>query len=109
MGCRGPPIPGYAAGVTPRSDAARNSRSVNRVTEPGGALEAAAALAELVCRNAPVSVRQSLWALEQTVAADDQVGWDATAQATAAVRATDDNREGRTAFFEKRAPNWQGR
>ena len=82
---------------------------VNRVTQPGGAVEAAVALAEQICRNAPVSVRQSLWALEQSVAADDARGWDATAQATAAVRATEDNREGRTAFFEKRPPNWQGR
>ncbi len=92
-------------------DAARAAELglVNRLTEPGGAVEAAVTLAELVCRNAPVSVRQSLWALEQTVAVSDQLGWDATARATAVVWATEDTKEGVKAFFEKRAPRWQGR
>jgi enoyl-CoA hydratase/carnithine racemase len=82
---------------------------VNRVTEPGGAVEEAVALAERICRNAPISARQSLWALSQTVAADESVGWDATATATSAVRATQDTREGVKAFFEKRTPQWQAR
>lgn len=82
---------------------------VNRVTAPGHAVDAAVELAEQVCRNAPVSVRQSLWALEQTVAANDRVGWEATTRATEVVRGTRDTREGRKAFFEKRPPVWQGR
>jgi enoyl-CoA hydratase/carnithine racemase len=82
---------------------------VNRVTEPGGAVEEAVALAERICRNAPVSARQSLWALNQTVAADDGIAWDATATADRAVRATQDTREGVKAFFERRTPQWQAR
>jgi enoyl-CoA hydratase len=82
---------------------------VNRVTEPGGAVEEAVALAERICRNAPIAARQNLWALNQTVAADDAVGWEATATATSAVRATQDTREGVKAFFEKRTPQWQAR
>jgi enoyl-CoA hydratase len=82
---------------------------VNRVTEPGGAVEEAVALAERICRNAPIAARQNLWALNQTVAADDAVGWEATATATTAVRATQDTREGVKAFFEKRTPQWQAR
>jgi enoyl-CoA hydratase/carnithine racemase len=82
---------------------------VNRLTEPGGALEEAVALADRICRNAPISARQSLWALAQTVDADDAAGWDATAAATMAVGATQDTREGVKAFFEKRAPQWQAR
>ena len=59
--------------------------------------------------NAPVSVRQSLWALEQVSTLTDEAGWEATTTATGVVRSTEDFREGRTAFFEKRSPNWQGR
>lgn len=82
---------------------------VNRITEPGQALEEAVALAERICVNAPVSVRQSLWALEQVVTLTDEAGWAASGAATEVVRSTEDFREGRTAFFEKRPPNWQGR
>ncbi len=82
---------------------------VNRITEPGGALEGAVALAERICVNAPISVRQSLWAFEQVNTLQDQPGWDATAAATAVVRATEDFKEGRTAFFDKRPPKWSGR
>ena len=82
---------------------------VNRLTEPGRAVDEAVALAERICRNAPVSVRQSLWALEQTVTAADAAAWEATSPATRVIRSTDDFREGRKAFFEKRTPNWQGR
>ena len=82
---------------------------VNRLTDPGHALTEALALAERICVNAPVSVRQSLWALEQVNTLTDEAGWDASAAATAVVRSTEDFKEGRTAFFEKRSPNWQGR
>lgn len=81
---------------------------VNRLTEPGEALAGALALAERVCANAPVSVRQSMWALEQVVTLTDEAGWEATAAASRVVRRTDDFTEGRTAFFEKRPPNWVG-
>ena len=81
---------------------------VNRLTEPGEALSGAVALAERICANAPVSVRQSMWALEQSVTLNDDTGWQATAAATTIVRRTDDFKEGRTAFFEKRSPNWVG-
>lgn len=81
---------------------------VNRITEAGGALEGALALAERVCANAPVSVRQSLAAFEAINTLTDQAGWEATALATRVVRGTDDFTEGRTAFFEKRPPNWVG-
>ena len=81
---------------------------VNRLTDPGQALAEAVALAERICVNAPVSVRQSMWALEQVVTHTDQTGWSATAEASRVVRKTDDFAEGVKAFFEKRSPNWGG-
>lgn len=93
-----------------RLDAERAERLglVNRVTEPGGAVAAAVALAERMCANAPVSLRQSLWALNETVQAGDETAWSATAQATVTVKATEDSTEGRRAFFERRPPVWTG-
>ena len=82
---------------------------VNRVTAPGGALEGAIELAARIARNSPVSIRETLRAVDATVSADDDLGWQATASALEAVQAGEDIREGITAFFEKREPNWPGR
>lgn len=84
----------YAAGV------------VNLVTEPGGAVDAAVALAEQICANGPIAVRACLRAIDEIVAADDTAGWEATARAQAKLAGTNDMTEGLTAFFEKRPPNW---
>ena len=49
---------------------------VNVVAEPGGAVAAALALAERICRVGPVGARASLRALDATVAERDELGWD---------------------------------
>jgi len=82
---------------------------VNVVTEPGGAVAGALALSERICAVGPVGARASLRALERSVAERDELGWAATADATAAIVASDDIREGMAAFFEKREPRWTGR
>jgi enoyl-CoA hydratase len=82
---------------------------VNALADDGGALSAAVDLAERICRNAPVGVRASLAAVEETVARDDDLGWAATERAVAAVRASADAGEGVAAFAEKRPPVWTGR
>ncbi|MCW2667475.1 MAG: Enoyl-CoA hydratase/isomerase [Frankiales bacterium] len=91
------------------ADRAERLGFVNRLTPDGDALAQAVALAERVCENAPLSVRATLKAVEQLVGADDQSGWTATTQATATVMASQDLREGMSAFAEKRSPVWQGR
>jgi enoyl-CoA hydratase len=82
---------------------------VNVVAEPGGAVDAALALAERIGSVGPVGARASLRALEATVAAADDLGWEATTVATATIAESDDMREGVLAFFEKREPRWTGR
>jgi enoyl-CoA hydratase len=82
---------------------------VNRLVDPGEALEAAIALAEQVCANAPVAVRESRRVVLEATHAEDEVGWKISAEGMAKAMASDDFKEGLTAFIEKRPPQWSGR
>lgn len=82
---------------------------VNEIAQPGTALATAVGLAGRIAANAPVSVRQTLQAVDAVVAADDDTGWIATERAVEVVMAADDLREGINAFLERRPPQWTGR
>jgi enoyl-CoA hydratase len=82
---------------------------VNRLVEPGQALEAAIALAEQVCANAPVAVRESRKVVLEATHAEDEVGWKMSAEGMAKAMSSNDFKEGLTAFIEKRPPQWSGR
>ena len=82
---------------------------VNEVTEPGAALAGALTMAREVCEAAPVSVRETLRALDAQTSAADECGWAATTDALQAVMASEDFRAGLDAFAERRDPVWRGR
>ncbi len=82
---------------------------VNRLVEPGTALDAAVALAEQICANAPVAVRASRKIVLEATNAPDDIGWKMSMEGMAQAMASEDFSEGLTAFIEKRPPQWKGK
>jgi enoyl-CoA hydratase/carnithine racemase len=82
---------------------------VNRLCEPGEALATATALAEQICANAPVAVRESRRIVIEATNAPDEVGWRMSMEGMAKAMGSEDFSEGLTAFIEKRPPQWKGR
>lgn len=82
---------------------------VNVLTEPGGALEGAFALADRICANAPIAVRETRKIVLEATHAADEIGWKMSAEGMARAMSSEDLQEGLTAFIEKRPPAWKGR
>ena len=81
---------------------------VNRLTEPGGALDAALALAQAIAANGPLAVAASKQVASQSGEWSLAEMFDRQAEITAPVFSSQDAREGAAAFAEKRAPVWKG-
>ena len=81
---------------------------VNRLTEPGGALDAALALAQAIAANGPLAVAASKQVASQSGEWPLAEMFDRQAVITAPVFSSQDAREGAAAFAEKRPPVWKG-
>src|SRR6266540_1409200 len=82
---------------------------VNRVAEPGNALDVALELAGEVAANAPLATAASKSILNRQGSWDDETFWAKQGEIVGPVFTSEDAIEGATAFSEKRAPNWRGR
>ena len=82
---------------------------VNRLAEPGSALDAAVELAEQIACNGPLALAATKQILEARRDWTDEEFWDKQMEIAGPVFGSEDAQEGAVAFTEKRDPVWQGR
>jgi enoyl-CoA hydratase len=82
---------------------------VNRLAEPGRALDTALELAAQIAPNAPLALAGSKRILVESVDWPESEFWERQGEIVGPVMRSEDAREGSTAFAEKRPPVWKGR
>ncbi|MEA2481611.1 MAG: enoyl-CoA hydratase [Thermoleophilaceae bacterium] len=82
---------------------------VNRVAEPGGALDAALELAGALAKNGPLALIASKQILQEQWDWTNEDMWEKQGAISGPVFGSEDAKEGASAFKEKREPQWQGR
>lgn len=82
---------------------------VNRLAEPGKALEAARELARVIVENGPLAVQTAKSIVAQAGDWEQDTMFDRQRPLIAHIFTSADAKEGATAFAEKRKPVWQGK
>jgi enoyl-CoA hydratase len=82
---------------------------VNRIAEPGAALDTALELAATIGGNGPLALIASKEILQQQTDWPAEEMWNRQGEIAGPVIMSEDAQEGSSAFKEKRAPRWQGK
>ena len=82
---------------------------VTTVSEPGGALAAALALAAEMAAFAPLALGMAKLVLNTCTDVDHETGRRLERLGQSVLKTTSDHAEGAAAFLARRAPDWQGR
>jgi enoyl-CoA hydratase len=82
---------------------------VNRLVEPGQALEGALALARIIAQNGPLAVQTAKKIVMESKDWRQADMFDLQRPRVAHIFSSADAKEGATAFAEKRQPVWQGK
>jgi enoyl-CoA hydratase/carnithine racemase len=82
---------------------------VNRLVEPGSAVDVAVELAERLAKNGPLALAASKRILQDQYDWSSADMWEKQGAISGPVFASEDAKEGANAFKEKRDPVWQGR
>ena len=82
---------------------------VNRLVPAAEVLPAARALADEICANAPLAVRETLALARAALDLTEEEAWQRSIEASQRVAQSEDAKEGPRAFVEKRPPRWTGR
>jgi enoyl-CoA hydratase len=80
---------------------------VNRLAEPGGAVDAAAELARAIVRNGPLALAASKEIVQKQFDWTSENAWQEQGAIAGPVMVSADAKEGASAFKEKRDPVWR--
>ncbi|HTW41246.1 MAG TPA: crotonase/enoyl-CoA hydratase family protein [Solirubrobacteraceae bacterium] len=82
---------------------------VNRIADPGSAVEAALDLAAQISKNGPLALAAAKQILQEQFDWSTAEMWEKQGAISGPVMTSEDAKEGASAFKEKRDPVWQGR